>query len=181
MESRGQSAAEAHPRRRKKRNKPGWVVSRMEGYYCSFLPTRVASKRSVFRFYCALIDRISRLRSRTGEERKATPPLRAFPALFSLLSSVRWQIGRGISFHRMRDRPVPERKESFPRKNAIFGPREDKECHPHAKLDTQMKFNMATQKSSFFLVQAPIRHCNSDAEMQLARGRLQPGLYETDS
>ena len=44
---------------------------------------------------------------------------------------------------------MPRKGRKAFRKNAIFRPgQEDKECHPHAKLDTQMKFNMATQKSS---------------------------------
>lgn len=55
---------------------------------------------------------------------------------------------------RMRGRPVAGRKESFPEECNIPAGQEDKECHPHAKLDTQMKFNMATRKSS--LVAPPV-------------------------
>lgn len=49
---------------------------------------------------------------------------------------------------RMRGCLVAGRKESFPEECNILAGQEDKECHPHAKLDTQMKFNMATRKSS---------------------------------
>jgi len=57
-----------------------------------------------------------------------------------------WQIGRGISFYRMRGLPRPESWERFPEECNIPVSQEDKECHLHMKVDTQMKFNMATWK-----------------------------------
>lgn len=47
---------------------------------------------------------------------------------------------------RMRGRPVAGRKESFPEECNIPAGQEDKECHPHAKLDT--KWNSIWQRGN---------------------------------